>query len=374
MNLNTSYDRAQISLQRQLDEPLVRHSSCSTVSEPGPERCPTCPHFLPTPTSVVSSVGERTNLSCGVRNLGNSMVSWIRRSDLHVLTTGDAEYTSDSRFHMKHVEGSPYWILVIHKPTTRDSGIYECQVSTQPKMFRRFTLSIIEPRAEISGTSELFMRAGSDINVTCVVVGAPRGTPIQWYHTLPQPPGTVGENIQLVSEGNRGGVQLVTNKHKGTSWLLVTSATWRDAGTYSCAPKNAHPASITVHVLDEDAPAAMQSDSKSSKASSLLSSIFAVAIATSISSYVICRGSSHIATATSAVLALVSSKARVVVATVRQSWKRSNWTGRLGLISEGLGATSEVWRSHDASSRTSMSPEAASFSVLRSLESGPRNP
>ncbi|XP_076033802.1 uncharacterized protein LOC143020847 [Oratosquilla oratoria] len=243
----------------------------SHVDGRGVPRCPTCPHFLPTKSHVTASVGLMTNLSCGVRNLDNSRVSWIRRSDLHVLTTGSTTYTSDDRFEARHQEGSPYWVLVLRRPVTRDSGVYECQVSTQPKMYRRFTLTVREPRAEIAGASEVFMRAGSDINVTCVVIGAPRGTPIQWYHSLPLPPGTVGENVQLVSEGGRGGVQLVTDKHSGTSWLLVTSATWRDAGTYSCAPQGAHPASITVHVLDQDAPAAMQRDGPSSSSPSTYS-------------------------------------------------------------------------------------------------------
>lgn len=41
--------------------------------------------------------------------------------------------------------------------------------------------------AAITGTREIFMKAGSDINITCVVRGAIRGAPVTWYHVLPRP-------------------------------------------------------------------------------------------------------------------------------------------------------------------------------------------
>ncbi|XP_050711924.1 uncharacterized protein LOC126995991 [Eriocheir sinensis] len=68
-----------------------------------------------------------------------------------------------------------------------------------------------------------------------------------------------------INAGGRGGVQLVTDKNSGTSWLLVTHATWRDAGNYTCAPVHATPASVSVHVLDE-APAELQNDPQPSRA------------------------------------------------------------------------------------------------------------
>lgn len=52
-----------------------------------------------------------------------------------------------------------------------------------------------------------------------------------------------------VNSGGRGGVQLVTDRRAGTSWLLVNKATWRDAGNYTCAPEHATPAHVIVHVL-----------------------------------------------------------------------------------------------------------------------------
>ncbi|XP_050719459.1 uncharacterized protein LOC127000056 [Eriocheir sinensis] len=58
------------------------------------------------------------------------------------------------------------------------------------------------------------------------------------------------EELVEINAGGRGGVQLVMDKNSGTSWFLVTHATWRDAGNYTCAPVHATPASVSVHVLD----------------------------------------------------------------------------------------------------------------------------
>ncbi|XP_050708764.1 uncharacterized protein LOC126993637, partial [Eriocheir sinensis] len=92
--------------------------------------CPTCPYFLPTSVEVTTPVGIPANLTCGVRQLGDKKVSWIRRKDLHVLTTGNFTYTTDTRFRALHLPGSPFWSLEVDRPAITDSGLYECQVST----------------------------------------------------------------------------------------------------------------------------------------------------------------------------------------------------------------------------------------------------
>ncbi|MPC49550.1 hypothetical protein E2C01_043357 [Portunus trituberculatus] len=70
-------------------------------------------------------------------------VTWLRKRDAHVLTVGLFSYTSDQRFTPLHSEGSPDWVLKITSPQKRDSGIYECQVSTEPKISRAFNLSVV---------------------------------------------------------------------------------------------------------------------------------------------------------------------------------------------------------------------------------------
>lgn len=56
-------------------------------------------------------------------------VSWIRRRDWHILSSGVFTYTNDERFQILHAEGSDDWTLQIKYVQKRDNGTYECQVS-----------------------------------------------------------------------------------------------------------------------------------------------------------------------------------------------------------------------------------------------------
>lgn len=123
-------------------------------------------------------------------------VSWIRKRDLHILTTGASSYTSDQRFQVtndwhfccsspcprylfvvsflrldlnwawdgfiaclaflplmplsfsspsqvirSHDLGN--WTLQIKYPHLRDNGVYECQINTEPKMSLSYVLNVV---------------------------------------------------------------------------------------------------------------------------------------------------------------------------------------------------------------------------------------
>ncbi|KAF4529048.1 hypothetical protein B566_EDAN006069 [Ephemera danica] len=54
-------------------------------------------------------------------------ISWVRRRDWHILTSGMFTYTNDERFQVLHAEGSDDWTLQIKYVQKRDNGTYECQ-------------------------------------------------------------------------------------------------------------------------------------------------------------------------------------------------------------------------------------------------------
>lgn len=62
---------------------------------------------------------------------------------MHILSAGILMYTSDLRFLVIHQENSENWTLQIKSPQERDSGVYECQVSTEPKMSLNYTLNVV---------------------------------------------------------------------------------------------------------------------------------------------------------------------------------------------------------------------------------------
>ncbi|XP_018314457.1 uncharacterized protein [Mycetomoellerius zeteki] len=98
--------------------------------------------------NVTALLGKTTYLNCRVKNLGNKtmtlQVSWVRHRDVHLLTIGRYTYTNDQRFRAIHNAHSDDWTLQIKYPQHRDSGIYECQVSTTPHMSHLVHLNVIE--------------------------------------------------------------------------------------------------------------------------------------------------------------------------------------------------------------------------------------
>ena len=70
-------------------------------------------------------------------------VSWVRHRDLHILTIGRYTYVSDQRFQAYHLADTDDWTLQIRYTQPRDAGIYECQVSTEPKMSLIITLNVV---------------------------------------------------------------------------------------------------------------------------------------------------------------------------------------------------------------------------------------
>ncbi|CAD7092810.1 unnamed protein product [Hermetia illucens] len=162
-------------------------------------------------------------------NFGTKIkVSWIRKRDLHILTVGILTYTNDQRFQSLHTEGSDEWTLRISSPQPRDTGTYECQVSTEPKISQAFRLHVVVSRAKILGNSELFIKSGSDINLTCLAMQSPIPPSfIYWYK---------GKRVMNYSQ--RGGINVITERQTRTSKLLIAKASPADSGNYTCSPSS----------------------------------------------------------------------------------------------------------------------------------------
>uniref|UniRef100_A0A182YHV2 Ig-like domain-containing protein n=1 Tax=Anopheles stephensi TaxID=30069 RepID=A0A182YHV2_ANOST len=71
-------------------------------------------------------------------------VSWMRKRDLHILTSNIYTYTGDQRFSVIHPPDSDDWDLKIEYAQQKDSGIYECQVNTEPKINLAVYLDVTE--------------------------------------------------------------------------------------------------------------------------------------------------------------------------------------------------------------------------------------
>ncbi|XP_060804409.1 protein sidekick-1 isoform X4 [Amyelois transitella] len=233
------------------------------------------------PRNVSAVVGQAAVLRCRAKHIGNRTVSWMRKRDLHILTSHIFTYTGDARFSVLHPEPSDDWDLKIDYVQPRDAGVYECQINTEPKINMAVILTVEAAAATIWGSQDVYVKKGSTISLTCSVnvhSSPPSSASVLWYHG----------NSVVDFDSPRGGISLETEKTEGgtTSKLLVTKAALTDSGNYTCVPNNAHPASVSVHVLNGEHPAAMQT---SNRASSYLTSQLSCAVFTYLLSSMVCR-------------------------------------------------------------------------------------
>ncbi|CAB3373859.1 Hypothetical predicted protein [Cloeon dipterum] len=208
-------------------------------------------------TNVTAQLGGTAFLHCRVKNLGERPVSWVRRRDWHILTSGVFTYTNDERFQVAHTEGADDWTLQIKYVQKRDNGTYECQVATgSGTMSHYFNLHIVVPEAFILGSGEYHIGEGSTISLVCIIENSPAPPQyVFWYH-----------NERMINyDTSRGGVTVSTEPGPKThSRLIINNAKLTDSGNYSCRASNTDPDFIQVFVSKGDKPAAIQRQQRNS--------------------------------------------------------------------------------------------------------------
>ncbi|CAG7725186.1 unnamed protein product [Allacma fusca] len=201
--------------------------------------------------NITSYVGTNAYLPCYVKQLGNKSVSWIRSSDAHIVTVDRYTFIADDRFLVIPLGES--WTLQIKYVQPRDAGYYECQISTSPKLAFRTHLHVLVPKIRMSGAEQnIFVWEGSEVELRCSVENgrSDQLEKLQWQ-----------KNEDILHESPIHNYIVFRNKLEGSS--LITTATFpnvhrQDSGNYTCALENVGSASVTLHVLNGENPAAMQ--------------------------------------------------------------------------------------------------------------------
>lgn len=145
-----------------------------------------------------------------MNKIQNKSVSWVRLRDEHILTVDRMVFIADERFNAFHPMASEAdqpdqsWKLQIKFVQARDEGVYECQVSSEPKISARIFLHVVGefhvisfmlipyqypyfnhsvPRTELIGDPSRFVKEGSKVSLHCIVTGAiDPPLYIIWYH------------------------------------------------------------------------------------------------------------------------------------------------------------------------------------------------
>ncbi|XP_075214963.1 limbic system-associated membrane protein-like [Lycorma delicatula] len=240
-----------VSRNKRSVEGSKRHRNADNSVPPGSSPARGAIFATENSTVVIAQTGSTATLPCVVRKFGTGVVSWIRRKDYHLLTVGLTTYSSDDRFLVEHARHLQNWGLQIKFVQESDEGMYECQVTTHPPASIFVELKVIEAAAEIIGAPDLHIKSGSVLRLVCTLRQSTE-PPIYvfWYH---------GE--RMINYDKERGVTVRSDRK--SSVLTIAAADKVDSGNYTCVPSNAHPASINVHVLNGEKPAAMQHGGRS---------------------------------------------------------------------------------------------------------------
>ncbi|CAL1538604.1 unnamed protein product, partial [Lymnaea stagnalis] len=158
-------------------------------------------------------------------------------------------FTEDPRVAVKHFNGM--WNLVIRDVQHKDSGLYECQISSVEKHLRNYVaLHVVEPQVKpaqkqnihISGTT--FVNERDSIELKCNATSSDYPIEdIDWFR----------DGVVLVTDENRG-IQIMKKVSLSTrsiySLLEIKHARLKDQGVYVCRTSNFDVTSIQVNVLN----------------------------------------------------------------------------------------------------------------------------
>ncbi|XP_046966680.1 uncharacterized protein LOC124534733 isoform X2 [Vanessa cardui] len=227
-------------------------------------------------TALLARVGEAVALRCRVLHLADRAVSWVRSSDLQILTHAGAVFTADARVSCSEAPAGPaigdtgsdellgdiltsrddtgrvtgaVHTLRIERLRMSDSGRYECQINTEPKLSLFFNLTVVESalpvvsvRAVGTNGGAVWGTRGGATRLTCEaryelahssaelsadVLAALPPLRMRWLH----------DGITLDPQGSRGGISLDTERWAGRvlSRLTLAQLSALDAGRYTCA-------------------------------------------------------------------------------------------------------------------------------------------
>ncbi|KAH8375060.1 hypothetical protein KR200_012064 [Drosophila serrata] len=170
------------------------------------------------------------------------------------VTISDASGNASTHDGLERGNGSSLsWTLQIKYVKLEDAGWYECQLATEPKMSAKVQLFVITPRTELIGDRQRFVKAGSKVELHCIVRGtleAPQY--IFWYR---------GDQ-QVTADNEASGAQSgwytqidrnifgSTEHNRNTIGSLVIPLVRKiHSGNYTCEPENSAAVSMQLHVL-----------------------------------------------------------------------------------------------------------------------------
>ncbi|XP_062124245.1 uncharacterized protein LOC133837484 [Drosophila sulfurigaster albostrigata] len=223
--------------------------------------------------NITVQVGQNAYLPCQLHQHSSKPLSWVRLRDEHIIAVDHTTFINDARFaallqspspspsSSSNVTGTPLdstnvsslsWTLLIKYVQLQDNGWYECQLATEPKMSAKVQLLVITPKTELIGDKQRFVKAGSRVEMHCIVRGtleAPKY--IVWYWGDQQ---VMAENENGLDNGwytqiDRNIFGNTEHNRNTIGSLVIPVVRKTHSGNYTCEPENSQAVSIQLHVL-----------------------------------------------------------------------------------------------------------------------------
>jgi len=236
------------------------------------------PYFARVNNKTNVKKGEAAFLPCRVKYLAKgNMVTWMRLSDVTVLTVGATRFSSDRRYRVMHVNRpriqADDWTLIINTTTSMDSGKYECSVNTMPKIKHVVDLLVEDPmdvimqdspyenpKVTVDDDPSLAVSMISGPTTHYVSLGSTAGLECRISHVSSPPTSLYWQKAgKVFTARDRPGISLEMEKMPGvsTTRLFISHVTPRDSGEYSCCSDIATPATVTLVVTRASPVSAM---------------------------------------------------------------------------------------------------------------------
>lgn len=219
---------------------------------------------------VLAQSGSTAKLPCKITDPGAGTITWVKRRDRRLLTVGTSTHSIDNRFVVMH--SSTDWSLHIRAVTVQDAGLYECQITSHPVQRNFVRLKVTEAYSMIPGAPDLHVKQGSSLRLECQLKAAAE-SPVYvfWYR-----------QGHMINYDEEQGVKVELTKNG--SILVVNKTKPSHGGNYTCAPSNAKPAYVMVHVIEEEEkPAAMHGGDRRNLSPAILASNFLVTLVAAVS-------------------------------------------------------------------------------------------
>ncbi|XP_058799742.1 lachesin-like isoform X2 [Phymastichus coffea] len=192
------------------------------------------PEFLAPLENHTVILGRDVSFTCVVNHLQSFRVAWIKSDSRAILAIHTHMVAHNPRLSVTH-NGHNTWKLHISNVQKNDSGIYMCQVNTEPMLYQMGNMTVVVPPDIIDEASDeggLVAHEGGNIKLRCVATGIPEPN-VTWKRE---------DGRAIVLRENQQRKQLA--KYEGET-LELSGVQRQEMGNYLCIASNGIPPTVS---------------------------------------------------------------------------------------------------------------------------------